>query len=179
MPALLCLPFAFVASASRLGLALLATWAGLWGLLAAPLAQAHEARVGDLVVEHPYALPSVPGSPNGAAYLRAVRNTGTQPDRLLGASTPVARTVEIHHMAQDTAGVMRMRQVEGLDLPAGASVALKHGGEWHLMLMNLQRPLKVGERFALTLRFERAGAQEVTVWVQSPKDAKAAEHAHH
>lgn len=70
-----------------------------------------------------------------------------------------------------------MRAVEGIALPAGAELRLRHGGEFHLMLIGPKAPLKVGERFRLTLRFEKAGEREVMVWVQQPRDAADA-HKH-
>jgi copper(I)-binding protein len=147
-------------------------------IFASPLAIAHGSSKGDLVIEHPYATPSLAGSPNGAAYLRGVKNKGTQADRLLQASTPVAERVELHRMEMD-AGVMRMREVGAIALPAGETTSLRHGGTYHLMLMNLKQPLKDGDRFDLTLTFERAGTQRVKVWVQTPRDASGdSEHKH-
>ena len=69
-----------------------ACWA-LAALAAAWPAGAHDFRVGDLVLDHPYATPTPPGAVNGAAYFRAIRNRGDQADRLLGASSPAAARV--------------------------------------------------------------------------------------
>jgi copper(I)-binding protein len=147
-------------------------------LFSSLVAQAHGSSKGDLLIEHPYATPSLAGSPHGAAYLRGVRNKGQQADRLIRASSPVAERVELHRMEMDS-GVMRMREVSAIELPAGSTTSLRHGGEYHLMLMNLKRPLKDGDRFDLTLTFERAGTQSVKVWVQTPKDASGdAQHKH-
>jgi copper(I)-binding protein len=147
------------------------------GTLLAPSVAAHDFRLGPLRIDHPYATPTPPGAANGAAYLRALRNTGDQPDRLIGASTPVARTVEIHHSVIDSRDVMRMRAIDGIALPPGAEVRLRHGGEHHLMLLDLKQALKAGDRFPLTLRFEKAGEREVMVWVQQPRAAAGA-HSH-
>jgi copper(I)-binding protein len=151
-------------------------------LLAAALpapALAHDFRLGALRIDHPYATPTPPGARTGAVYLRGIRNTGDAPDRLVGAATPAARAVEIHRSEVDAMQVMRMREVDGIAVPARGEVRLRHGGEHHLMLIDLARPLKVGDRFPLTLRFERSGEREVTVWVQQPRDAGAAhEHRH-
>ena len=65
---------------------------------------------------------------------------------------------------------MRMRRIEAIEIPPGAVLKLRHGGDTHLMLLGLKAPLQDGERFALWLRFERAGEHEVTVWVQTPRD---------
>ena len=57
-----------------------------------------------------------------------------------------------------------MREVPAIDLPAGQEVQLRHGQRWHLMLVNLRQPLAVGDRFDLTLKFEKAGEHKVKVW---------------
>lgn len=145
--------------------------------LAAAPAAAHDFKLGPLRIDHPYATPTPRGAAHGAAYLRGIRNTGEQPDRLIGASTPVARSVEIHRSVVDAQSVMRMRAVDGIDLPPKAEVRLRHGGEHHLMLIDLKQPLKDGDRFPITLRFQKAGEREVMVWVQTPRDG-AGVHTH-
>ena len=140
-------------------------------------AYGHGVSHGDLVLDHPYAVPSLAGVSNGAAYLRGIENQGDQPERLLSASSPVAARVALHHMALD-AGVMRMREVAAIELPPHTVTLLRHNGPYHLMLMDLKRPLKDGDRFDLTLNFERTGSQTVKVWVQTPRDTAASEHKH-
>ncbi len=160
----------------RLALALLGATA--WAALA-PVAAAHDFKLGPLRIDHPYATPTPPGATTGAAYLRGIRNTGRTPDRLVGASTPAARVVEIHRSTVDAQNVMRMRAIEGIDLPPGAELRLRHGGEHHLMLIDLKAPLKNGDRFPMTLRFQHAGEREVMVWVQQPRDGGGAHHHRH
>ncbi len=145
-------------------------------LAATPWAQAHDFRAGDLVIDHPYATPSIPGAANGAAYFRGIRNRGSAPDHLIAASSPVAQRVELHEMTME-GGIMRMREVDGIALPPGQTVSMRHGQGYHLMLMNLKAPLADGERFDLTLRFERAGEVTVKAWVQRPS-TKAPTHSH-
>jgi periplasmic copper chaperone A len=100
---------------------------------------------------------------NGAAYLTIVSPAS---DRLTGVSTPIAKQAELHNMTMD-GGVMKMRPLADVDLPANQPVTLKPGGV-HIMLMGLNRPLKPGDSFALTLSFEKAGKREVTVAVGKP-----------
>lgn len=140
-------------------------------------AHAHDFRAGDLVIDHPYATPSLPGIKNGAAYFRGIRNAGGAADRLLGARTDVAARVELHSMRTEK-DVMRMREVPAIELPAGKTIQLRHGQSQHLMLVDLKKPLVVGERFDLTLVFEKAGEKTVKVWVQKPKDANTGHHQH-
>ncbi len=154
----------------------------LLGCMALPLTQAraHDFRQGDLVIDHPYATPSLAGSRNGSVYFKGLRNEGGQADRLIAAQTAVAERVELHQMQMD-GQVMRMREVSTIELPAGREVRLRHGGAGthHLMLVNLQQPLKDGDRFDLELVFEKAGARQVKVWVQAPRvSAQSPQHQH-
>lgn len=87
--------------------------------------------------------------------------TAKEPVRLVGAASPVAGVVEIHEMAME-GNVMRMRAVEGLDLAAGKPVELKPGG-YHVMLMDLNRTLKAGEKIAVELRFETKDKKQFTL----------------
>ena len=95
----------------------------------------------------------MPGQTAGGGYLK-LQNSGPA-DRLVGASAPVSSSVELHSMTME-GDVMRMRQLEAIDVPAGKTVELKPGG-LHLMLMGLKAPLKAGDSFVLKLRFEKAG----------------------
>lgn len=129
------------------------------------LAQAHDYTVGSLQVAHPWARASAGAAPTGAAYL-AIENRGDAADRLLSASTPAAERAELHTHIHE-GGVMKMREVEGgIELPAGEQVFLAPGG-LHVMLMGLKAPLKEGERFPLTLTFEKAGELQVEVAVEA------------
>jgi copper(I)-binding protein len=98
---------------------------------------------------------------NGAAYVTITSPTA---DRLVSASTPVAKKAELHTMSMQGM-VMKMRPVSGVDIPPGQAVTLKPGGE-HIMLMGLNQPLRVGQSFPLTLDFEKAGPRTVTVTVE-------------
>jgi copper(I)-binding protein len=143
-------------------------------------AWAHGVKAGDLAIDHPYATPTRPGLTTGAVYFRAIKNNGTEPDRLLSARSPAAATVELHRMEME-GDVMRMRAVSAIELPAKTEVRLRHGtaNGHHLMLQGLKAPLKDGDRFPVTLTFQRAGEREVVVWVQTPRAATGdAAHAH-
>ncbi|GJI97098.1 transporter [Duganella caerulea] len=80
--------------------------------------------------------------------------TSAQDSRLVGASSPAAGVVEVHEMKM-VDDVMRMRQIDGLALPAGHPVQLSPGG-YHLMMMQLKQPLATGQKIPLTLEFEDA-----------------------
>jgi periplasmic copper chaperone A len=145
--------------------------AGLTGAVAL----AHEFKAGQIAIGHPYARASVPGQVAGGGYL-SLDNRGNAGDRLLSASADVSQSVQLHSMAME-GDVMRMRQVDGIDLPAGKKVELKPGG-LHIMFMGLKAPLKAGDKFPLTLKFERAGEVKVQVSVEAGSTAPAAAHEH-
>lgn len=96
----------------------------------------------------------------GAAYATVTAPAG---DRLVAAATPVAGVAEIHQHTMEN-GIMKMRQVDAVPLPAGQAVTLSPGG-YHIMLMDLKAPLVAGQSFPLTLTFEKAGTIETKVMV--------------
>jgi copper(I)-binding protein len=101
----------------------------------------------------------------GAAYF-TVTNNGSDADRLIAVSAPVAKVVEIHEIV-DNNGVKEMRPLEnGIELPAGEAVALAPGG-YHIMLIGLTQDLTAGMTYDLTLTFENAGEVVVPVTVQT------------
>ncbi|MFN3567002.1 MAG: copper chaperone PCu(A)C [Burkholderiaceae bacterium] len=105
-----------------------------------------------------WARATVQGQMGSGAFMTL---TAKEPVRLVGAASPVAGVVEIHEMAMQ-GNVMRMRAVEGLDLAAGKPVELKPGGH-HVMLMDLKRTLKAGERIPVELRFETKDKRQFTL----------------
>jgi copper(I)-binding protein len=94
------------------------------------------------------------GGGNGAVYA-TLGNAGAQSDSLVAASTDVAQTVELHETKSE-GGVMKMRPVPAIPVPAKGKTELKPGG-YHIMLMGLKRDLKPGETIPVTLKFERGG----------------------
>jgi copper(I)-binding protein len=141
------------------------------------LAFGHGYQAGAIAIQHPYARPTAPSQPTGGAYFTLV-NSGAG-DRLLGASTPVASSVQIHTMRMD-GDVMRMREVGTLDVPSGQRVELKPGG-LHLMLIGLKQPLVLGQSLPMKLRFEKAGEVSIDLKVDAegsvPRGASASSSA--
>jgi periplasmic copper chaperone A len=116
-------------------------------------------KVGQLVLEAPWARATPGGAQVGGAYLK-ITNAGGEADRLIGGSLPIATSVEVHEMSM-TDGVMRMRKLEkGLEINPGQTVELKPGG-YHIMFMGLREGLKQGQPIKGTLVFEKAGTVEV------------------
>ena len=123
-------------------------------------------------VEGAWARPTVNGQAGGGGFLKITG--GDTADRLISASAGVSKAVELHTMEMD-GNVMRMRQLDGIAVPAGATVELKPGGH-HVMFVGLTQTLKSGAHFPLTLRFEKAG--DVKVEMQVSPQAPAGDGAH-
>jgi len=113
-------------------------------------------------VEGAWARPTVAGQAGGGGFLKITSPTA---DRLISASAPVSKTVELHTMQME-GNVMRMREVPAIEIPAGQTVELKPGG-LHVMFIGLTQTLNVGATFPLTLRFEKAGEVKVEVKVMT------------
>jgi hypothetical protein len=103
------------------------------------------------------------GQGTGAVYV-TLSNSGSQADALVAASTDTARTVELHEV-QNEGGVMKMRPVKSIPVPAGGKVELKPGG-YHLMLLGLKRDLKPGETVPVTLKFEHGAEVRIDAAVR-------------
>ncbi|QKE61911.1 copper chaperone PCu(A)C [Aquipseudomonas campi] len=148
----------------------------LVALLVSPvLVTAHEYEAGNLHIDHPWSREMPPIAPTAAVYF-VVQNKGDNADRLLSVDTPAAGKAELHeHLHQD--GVMKMQQVSSVEIPATTAVAFAPMG-YHVMLFNLPRQFKDGERFPMTLHFEQAGAVQVEVAVQKEPPAEHGEHKH-
>ena len=132
-------------------------------LLGLATAEAAPVTVGPLVVDDVTASATLGRSTTAAAYV-TIRNDGTLPDRLVAASSPLAERAGLHLSLVD-GGVMRMRPLEAVDVPAHGEAVLAPGGV-HVMLVGLEAPLRQGQSFALTLDFEHAGEVVVTATVE-------------
>lgn len=127
-------------------------------------AAAHEEESENLIISHPWSRATAPNQKVGAVFMEIQSKTG-KPDRLIGGSTPDAEKVEIHNHIKD-GDVMRMRRVDGVDIPAKGSVKLAPGG-YHVMLMGLKAPLLEETVIPLTLTFEQAGDVEIEAVIES------------
>jgi periplasmic copper chaperone A len=140
--------------------------------IAMPIAFANDAQATDLAVRDAWARATPPGAAVAAAYLTIVG--GTRPDRLVFASTDAAAMTQIHAVTE-TEGMARMREADGVDIPAGQRVVFAQQG-LHLMLMDLRQPLVAGQRFDVRLVFEHAGPRVVSVAVVAPDQAPPPAH---
>ena len=113
-----------------------------------------------IVVERPWARATPAGAKTGAAYVTLINN-GDSSDSLLSATTPLADKVQFHSASEEN-GVSRMREMRTVEVAPGARVSFNPGG-MHIMVVGLKHPLKEGQSFPLTLTFEKAGKEDVSV----------------
>lgn len=134
----------------------------LFLILAALCQVAH----ADITISNAWARATAPGQEVGAAYMNLKSD---QTAKLISVKTPVADSVEIHEMSMKN-GVMKMRMQDALDLPAGKVVKLEPGG-FHLMLIDLKKPLKAGETIELSLSLKDSKGKLATQKISLPVKA--------
>ncbi len=142
----------------------------LLGLLLALVAAPAMAQV---TVTDAWVRGTVPGQKVTGAFMRITSVTDTT---LVSASSPAAKVVEIHEMAMD-GGVMKMRAVDKVALPAGKSVELKPGS-YHVMMMDITQPLAEGQIVRVTLTFVGKDGKRTTQEVKVPVKALTATDGH-
>lgn len=127
--------------------------------------------LAEIVIDDPYARASRPNAPTGAAFM-VIRNTGETEDRLVAASSDVAKRVELHTHIDQGDGVMKMTEIEGgITIPAGEAHMMVRGGD-HVMFMGLIEPLEQDTAINVTLTFEQAGDVVVTIPVDNERKPK-------
>ena len=146
----------------------------LFAALIATSAFAQDAKVGTITIGHPWAR-ATPGAVKNSAAFMVFDNKGTA-DKLIGVSGDIAKDIQIHSMITE-AGIMKMREIKSLDIPANGKVELKPGG-FHVMLIGLKDGLKEGAKFPLKLKFEKAGEVTVQVTAEKPGAHDHAQHKH-
>ncbi|MDD2916120.1 MAG: copper chaperone PCu(A)C [Gallionella sp.] len=129
-----------------------------FGWLVTALLLSVGAYAGDIQVEGAWARATVPGQDSGMVDLSI---TSKQAASLIGVYSPVAGSVELHSMTHE-GGMMKMREVKSIELPAGKTVNLGQSG-YHVMLNGLKAPLKAGENLPLTLNIRISGNSTVKI----------------
>jgi copper(I)-binding protein len=143
--------------------------------LATHAALAHDYKAGAITIADPWSRETPKGATVAAGYMK-ISNGGTTADRLIGGSSDVATSFQIHEMKMEN-GMAQMRPLkDGLPIEPGKTVELKPGS-YHLMLVGLKQPLKTGDRVKATLRFEKAGPVEVDLDVLVMGASPTGEHA--
>ena len=131
----------------------------------------------NISVSDAWARATMPGQKVSGAYMQIQSDVDA---RLISASSPAVPRVEVHEMKMD-GDVMRMREVKAVDLPKGKMVSLEPGG-YHIMLMNLPKPIAAGEVIPLTLVVESGGKRqtvEVRAEARAPGSSPMPNHMHH
>ncbi len=146
-------------------------------MLASTGAQAHEYKLGDVTIEHPWARPTAGDTGLGAAYF-VLKNGGEQPEVLKSVSSPDADIAQIHEHIHEANGVMKMRPAEGVTIPPGGTVAFEPGG-YHVMLIGLKHNLEEGHGIPLKLTFEHAGSVDVEVKIEKKPEGAGGMNEHH
>ncbi len=123
----------------------------------------------DLAISSPWVRGTVPAQKATGAFMTLSSKAGV---RIVGASSPAAGVTELHSMVVEN-GVMKMRPIESLAVPAGGSVELKPGG-YHVMLMQLKGPVTEGSTVPITLMVEGADKKIEAVSVDAPVQSLSA-----
>jgi copper(I)-binding protein len=114
---------------------------------------------GDIEVKGAWTRATAPGQVQASVDLSI---TSKQSATLVGVSSPACKVGELHSMTTDQDGMMRMRQVKAIELPAGKTVNLGESG-YHLMLNELKTPLREGDSVPLTLTIKVGKQGEVKI----------------
>lgn len=127
-----------------------------------------------VTVVDPYVRMAPPGAKATGAFMM-LKNAGDKDVAAVSAASPAASITELHNHINDN-GVMRMRQVKEIVVPAKGEVALKPGS-YHVMLIDMKAPLKDGDHVVITLKFADGSSKEVHALVQRPMGAPAMDHS--
>lgn len=116
------------------------------------------AMAGDITIIDPYVRAVPPGQEVSAAFLQ-MENSSAETRFLVNATSPVSRVVELHSHVHEN-GMMKMRRVEAIEIPANGKTVLKPGG-LHLMLIDLHDALRLDQKVAITLEFKDGSSQVI------------------
>jgi periplasmic copper chaperone A len=133
-----------------------------------------DVKVGSITIAQPWARATPAVVKNSAAFM-TLTNAGAA-DKLIGVTSDIAKEIQIHTMATE-GGVMKMREISALDIPANGKAELAPGG-LHIMLIGLKEGLKEGQKFPLKLKFEKAGDVTVEITAAKPGEQDHAGHKH-
>jgi len=132
-------------------------------LLCAGASAAESGPADTIYATEPFARAVPPGQPNSAVFMQ-LSNAGDEDRALVAAASPAAEVVELHtHRMED--GMMKMRRIERIALPARETVTLQPGG-LHVMLIGLTEQLQPGGEIAVTLTFDDDSTLDLTIPVR-------------
>jgi copper(I)-binding protein len=129
----------------------------------------------EVTIENPYARAVPPGQMNSASFM-VLKNTDEKDVTLTSGSSSVAKTVELHnHINED--GIMKMRQVDGINIPALGKASLQPGG-YHIMFIGLKQDLIEGQEIDLELEFSDGSNQKLVLPVKKVMTGMKGHHHH-
>ncbi|MEP6065418.1 MAG: copper chaperone PCu(A)C [Paracoccaceae bacterium] len=129
-----------------------------------------------IMVDEPYLRST---NPKVAAAFMGLMNHAGQDDRLISATSDIAKRVELHTHIADGHGVMKMTEIKGgIAVPAEGLAHLKRGGD-HIMFMGVTKPLNNGDVIEVTLTFEKAGDVKLEIPVDNDRKPQADAHGEH
>jgi copper(I)-binding protein len=132
-------------------------------LLLAALPCASFSADAELMIDEPYVRLAPPNAPATGAFM-VIRNSGKTDRKLVKAESPVAKAVELHNHINEN-GVMKMRQVQSIDIKASAQAELKPGS-YHVMLIGMTQALKEGDTVPITLSFDDGSKKQINAPVR-------------
>ena len=144
------------------------------GLLVAAMATSSMV-MAEVTVKDAYARAVPPGQMNSASFMM-LNNDDEKSVSLVSGSSSVAKVVELHNHINEN-GVMKMRQIEKIDIPANGMAHLQPGG-LHVMLIGLKKDLMEGDNIDLNLEFSDGSSQELTIPVKKVMGGMK-HHKHH
>ena len=139
-------------------------------LLSAALAFTAFAADSSLSVVDPYVRLAPPGAQATGAFM-LIKNTSAVDRKLVNAESTAAKTVQLHNHINEN-GVMKMRQVENIDVKANAQAELKPGS-YHVMLIDMKTVLKEGDTVPITLIFDDGSKTSIEAPVRKLPTAMA------
>jgi len=150
----------FKRNMTALSLGILSTFASV---------QAFASQADDITVSAPFAREVPPGAPASASFM-TIENSSSNAIKITSADSAVSKVVELHTHTNDN-GVMRMRKIPFIEVPASGKTELKPGG-LHIMLIGPHKPLKMGQEVTVQLNFEDGSSKSVSMPVKSMKGMK-------
>lgn len=132
---------------------------------------AHRSKLGALLIDHAYAVenPEKPGE--FSVYFKELKNTGATVDFLQRAETVIASEAVFRTETHSVDHEIQWVDIKSIQIAPGQSIVFRHDAQegYQVLLRQLKRSIKVGDRFDMTLTFEKAGKVKVVVWVQRPR----------
>ena len=119
------------------------------------------------MLHEPHAFETSEGMTVGAT-LAMFHNMSDKDDALVKVETAITPRAEIHNMSEEN-GVMKMRQVDAMPIPASGMASLTPDG-YHIMMFDLTKPLKAGDQFEMTFHFKNSAPVTTNVIVKSRQD---------